>query len=450
MSEQLAPNNVEAEQSVLGSILVDQGQMANIELELDDFFSESHRFIYKAMLDLYKEGGGIDQVTVAHELHKDGKLEAIGGAGYLSHLISIVPTSLHAPYYAKVVKDCSLNRRIIVGAEQIAQIGYKNEDPIESLATSQSILSALSRVMPCSELLTPPELADKANERYKMLRNIKPGFSTGFTSLDNKTGGLCKGDYIILASRPGVGKTTLALQIAQNLAAKLNVLFASLEMMPEAIIDKLVAGFIAKPTGIVRAGEYEDILLDEIILSLGKLAEMNLYLTHGPATTHSLRQLMERMKLSYGLDVAFIDYLQLFRDQYGSNANERIGYISGELAAMSKEFNIPLVVLSQLSRAPEGRMDRRPHLSDLRESGSLEQDADLIIFLYRDSYYDRQIDPDGAETELLISKDRLRGLSGKKIALYWDQEGEKYVSAQREITSDSKSHGPATKQMGLV
>ena len=146
---------------------------------------------------------------------------------------------------------------------------------------------------------------------------------------------------------------------------------------------------------------------------------------------------MERMKLSYGLDVVFIDYLQLFRDRYGGNANERMGFISGEVTAMAKEFNIPVVALSQLSRATEGRMDKRPHLSDLRESGSLEQDADLIIFLYRDSYYDREIDPDGAKTELLVSKDRLRGLAGGKIILYWDNKREKYVEASQGASQES-------------
>ena len=432
-SERLAPNNVEAEQSVLGCILIDESQLSRVDLDPSDFFSEINRSIYQAMLALFKLSEGVDQITVAHELQREGKLDSIGGVGYLSHLISMVPTSLHAPYYAKVIKDCSLNRSIIVGAEEIAKIGYKNEDPLKGLLSSQSILNSVSKLMPSTDLLTPHDIAELANERYSKLRQTPAGLPTGFNDFDTKVGGgFFKGDFIILASRPGVGKTTLSLQMAQNFAATHNVLFASLEMLPEAITDKVVAGFIDKPPRVVRRGDYDDKLLDEITLSLGKLEGMNLYLCHGPATTHSLRQIIERMKLSYGVDVVFIDYLQLFRDRYGGNANERMGFISGEVTSIAKEFNIPVVALSQLSRATEGRMDKRPHLSDLRESGSLEQDADLIIFLYRDSYYDREIDPDGAKTELLVSKDRLRGLAGGKITLYWDNKREKYVESIQE------------------
>jgi replicative DNA helicase len=239
------------------------------------------------------------------------------------------------------------------------------------------------------------------------------------------------------------------LQIAKYIARDHNVLFASLEMLPEAVLDKLAAGLISKPTRLIRRGGYSDELLDEITLSLGKLAECNLYLCHGPATTVSLRQLLERMKLSYGLDIAFIDYLQLLRDRYRSNPNDRVTFISGELANIAKEFNIPLVVLSQLSRAPEGRADKRPLLSDLRESGAIEQDADLILFLYRDSYYKRDINPHGAETELLIDKDRLRAITGK-FTRYWDGQYEKYVCDRREITGYSQSQKPTGQQVDLV
>lgn len=435
MSEKLPPHNLEAEESLLGSILIDEEQLSRIDLVASDFFDESHQAIYQAMLNLYKLSEGIDQITVSHELLRQGRLEQIGGSAYLSHLISVIPTSLHAPYYAKVVKDCSLNREIINAAGRIAQVGYENKDPLESLDKSRLMLHKISKVISSDELLTPAEIAEKANERYSTLRSTKLGLSTGFEAFDRKTGGFFDGDYIVIASRPGVGKTSLALQTAEAVASSHNALFVSLEMMPEGIIDKLVARLTDKPVRFIRRGSYDDALIGEIILSLAKISELNLYLCHGPATTASLRRVMERMKLSYGLDIAFIDYLQLLRDRYGSNANERIGFISGELASMAKEFNIPLVVLSQLSRAPDDRMDKRPHLADLRESGAIEQDADLIMFLYRDSYYDHKVDPDGAETEVLISKDRLRGLTGK-FKLYWDAKGERYVNNKGEITGN--------------
>lgn len=449
MNNKLPPHNIEAEESLLGAILVDGEQISRIDLQPQDFFDEGHQAIYEAMLNLHKRGEGIDQITVAHELQSQGKLEGIGGAAYLSHLISVTPTSLHAPYYAKIMKDCSLNRSLITAAGQIAQIGYENSEPQQNLSDSQTILSNISKCMPTTQIWTPGDLAARANERYARLRDTMPGIATGFADFDRRTGGLFNGDYVILASRPGVGKTTLALQMAKYIAQDHNVLFASLEMLPDAVLDKLVAGLIGKPTRLIRRGGYSDELLDEITLSLGKLAEYNLYLCRGPATTASLRQLMERTKLTYGLDIVFIDYLQLLRDRYGSNLNERITFISGELANMAKEFSMPLVVLSQLSRAPESRADKRPLLSDLRESGAIEQDADLILFLYRESYYKRDIDPHGAETELLIDKDRMRGIIGK-LTLYWDAQGEKYVGDKREIASYSQSQKPSGQQMGLV
>jgi len=425
--QKLPPHNLEAEEALLGSILIDSTQMRHIDLETDDFFDGTCQDIYQAMLNLYKSSAGIDQITVAHELMRIGKLDQIGGVGYLSHLISAVPTSMHAPYYAKVATDCSLNRQLLTAAGEIARVGYANGDPLEGLAKSQDRLSSIGKLISKDELLTPRDIVKRADARYTSLKNIRPGISTGFASLDNKIGGLSGGDYIILAGRPGIGKSTLALQIAENISANHTALFVSLEMTDAAITDKRVAWLIEKPVRVLRWGEYGDDLLDAITISLGKLSELNLYLSHGPATTHSLRQIKERMKLSYGLDIVFIDYLQLLRDRFGNNANERIGFASGELANLAKEFNIPLVVLSQLNRAPDGRLDRRPHLSDLRESGSIEQDADLIIFLYRDSYYDHKVDPNDAETEVLIGKDRMRGLTGK-LSLYWDSVGEKYVS----------------------
>lgn len=434
--EKIVPYNAEAEQSVLGSILVDGHQITRIDLQSQDFFHDSHQAIYQAMLNLYRCSEGIDQITVAHELHRQGKLENIGGAAYLSHLISITPTSLHAPYYAKVIKECSLNRSLITAAGQIAQIGYQSGDPQQNLSDSQAILTNISKSIPTTRIWTPKDIADEADARYAKLRNTIPGIATGLTEFDQLTGGLANGDYVILASRPGVGKSTLALQVAQHIAHTHNVLFASLEMQPEAIMDKLVASIIEKPARLIRCGDYSDSLLDEITWSLGKLAQTNLYLCRGPATTASLGQLMERMKLSYGLDIAFVDYLQLLRDRYGSNANERIGFISGELTNISKELNIPLVVLSQLSRAPEARADKRPLLSDLRESGSIEQDADLVLFLTRESYYKKKIEKHGAPTDFLIAKDRMRGVSGQ-LTLYWDAHREKYVNTKEEVTGDT-------------
>ena len=430
------PQDLEAEESLLGSILLDGSQLNRINLQPQDFFDQTHQVIYQAILNLYKRGDGIDQITVAHELRNMGNLDLVGGVGYLSHVISIVPTSFHAPYYAEVVKQTSLNRSLITAASQISVIGYEDKEPEQNLSNSQAILSNLSKSIPTMQIWTPQDIADEANRRYATLRNIIPGIATGLKEFDKQAGGESNGDYVVLASRPGVGKSTLALQIAQHIAHTHMCLFASLEMQPTAIMDNLVAHLIEQPSRLVRRGNYSDELFDKITLCEGELAESNLYLCRGPATTKSLRQLMERMKLSYGLDIAFVDYLQLLRDRYGSNSNERVGFISGELASISKEFDIPLVVLSQLSRAPEARADKHPLLSDLRESGSIEQDADLILFLTRESYYKRKMEKHGAETEFIIAKDRMRGLTGT-LSLYWDAYKERYVNTKKEVTDNT-------------
>jgi len=431
-NEQIIPHNEEAEEATLGSVLIDSSQVASLDLQPSAFFDSRHQAIYQAVLDLYKQGEGIDQITVSHELQRKGKLESIGGVAYLSHLISITPTSLHAPYYAKVLRDCSFSRNLIAAGNRIAQIGYRNEDPQQSVMDSQGLLSDISKAIPTAQIWTPRDIADKASDRYAQLRNKIPGLATGFRQFDRWTGGFFNGDYIILASRPGMGKSTCALQIAKQIGQRGHkVLFISLEMMQEAIMDKLVASLVGKPASMIRRGNYSNELLGEITLSLGQLAENNLYFCRGPATTGALRQIMERMKLRYGLDIVFIDYLQLLRDRYGSNDNERIGFVSGELAAIAKEFNVPVVVLSQLSRALESRSDKRPLLSDLRSSGSLEQDSDLILFLSRESYYNRSVNPHGAETELLIGKSRMGGIG--KLSLYWDAYKEKYVNSREEV-----------------
>jgi len=447
--ERLPPHDLGAEENVLGAILLDGEQVAKVDLVVSDFFDESHQAIYEAMVNLRKAEAVIDQITVAHELQRMGKIEMAGGASYLSHLVATIVVPWHALHYAKIVKECSVNRSLIAAAGQIAAAGYEAGDPSQNIATSWGILRKVGQMINDHHLLTPSDIAKMADERYEALRHITPGLGTGIKALDKLMGGVSDGDYIILASRPGMGKTTFALQMAQNIAAEHTVLFASLEMMPEAIIDKIVASFAGKPVRVVRRGNYPNELLDEIVFTFGKLNQLKLYLYHGAATVASLRQSIEQMQASYGLELVFLDYLHLLRDRYGSNTNERIGFISGELATIAKEFSMPLIVLSQLSRAPDDRMDKRPHLSDLRESGSIEQDADLIMFLYRDSYYNRGIEVDGAETELIIAKDRLRGITGK-LKLYWDSEGEKYVEGKREGKSTPKSPEPAGKQMGMV
>ena len=421
MSKQI-PNSRESEEAVIGSVLLDNTILAQLDLCADDFFGEEHRLIFKAIERLQSQKVAIDSVTLGYELGAD--LEAVGGAGMLSYLISICPSSVTGRYYAQIVKDCAINRSLIVASGEIAKLGYGNESPSTNLEKCQQMITSVGKKVSSSDILTPRVIAEMADIRYAYLRNTAPGIASGLSEFDEMTGGMAGGDYIILAARAGLGKTTLALQIARHIAIERNVLFVSLEMMPGALIDKITASITGKPVRVIRHGNYSDENYGDIVGSLGQLDESNLHLASGAYTTQKLRQVIERMRMAYGVELVVVDYLQILRDNYGRSSNERVGHISGELASFSKEFDIPLLVLSQLNRATDGRDDKRPHLVDLRESGSLEQDADMVLFLYRDSYYTRE----GTDTtaELIIAKDRLRGVTGT-IKLNWDFRKGEYL-----------------------
>jgi replicative DNA helicase len=406
--------------SVLGSILIDPSALTLVSLLPADFFDEQNQIVFQAMLNLRD---GIDQITVAHELNRMGKLEEVG-VSYLSHLISQVPTSIHAAYYAGIVRDCSFNRRLISMGGQVQAQGYKNEEPDIALAKAGQMLSIIGKLVQDTKLWTPRDMATKAQDRYlKMLRQPL-GLATGLKALDSKIGGLFPGEFIIVAARGGMGKTTLGLQIARNMAASLKVLFVSMEMSAASVTDKNVAALSGKRNRTIALGNYSDDTMGGINDALGILSELYLYILEGNQTTSSLRTNMERQICSHGCDVVFVDYLQRFSDRYGSSPNDRVSHISGELADIAKDFNLPLVVLCQLNREPDKREDKRPHLTDLRDSGAIEQDADLVLFIYRESYYNRN--EVNNQTELIIAKDRLRGCTGY-IPLAWQRDGEVYV-----------------------
>jgi len=414
------PHNLDAEVAVLGSILIDPDALGVVNLVPADFFSDQNQTVFQAILALKS---GVDQLTVAHELQRQGKLDEVG-AGYLSHLVSLVPTSIHAKYYAGIVKQCAFNRRLISASEQLRVLGYKNEEPGMVLQKAGQMISEIGKSIEDTKLWAPGDMATKAMDRYMEMRRVSPGLASGIPEFDDLTGGFLKGEYIILAGRGGIGKTTLALQLARNMAKKLNVLFASMEMRAESVTDKNVAAIAGRMTRTISRGNYSDDTLAGINTALGKLADLNLYIVEGNQTTQSLRSRIEQQIGAYGCDVVFVDYLQRFADRYGSSANERIGHISNELANIAKDFNLPLIVLCQLNRDTDKREDKRPHLSDLRDSGAIEQDADMVLFVYRDSYYKRN--EVNNQVELIIAKDRLRGCTGY-IPLSFERDGEVYV-----------------------
>jgi replicative DNA helicase len=420
---QQVPMSHDAEIAVLGSILLDPECIRTIELEPEDFFEQQHRIIFEAMLSL--DPDGINQVTVAEALSRKGRLVEIGGASYLSKILSEVPTSTHAEYYAEIVSRCAFNRRLISQAEKIIQIGYANEKPVDGLVQSQGLLNEISEKLMVNDNGSMRELAKRAADYYGDLRKCRPGILTGLHNLDDKLGGLQDGESTILAANTSVGKTTLALQIAANVAKEHKVIVFSEEMTRQQIINKLVASVSGISTKLINLGNYPDERFDRIHDALSELYDLNLRIEKC-GTTGKMRLLIERHKP----ELVVIDYLQKLKDRHGKSEYERAGFISGEITSIAKEYDIPIICLSQLHRT-EKREYQRPQLNDLRDSGKIEEDFDMVWGLYRESYknFVNHQQSDNTITELWILKNRIRGNCGKVI-LNWDQEHECYKGGE--------------------
>lgn len=410
------PHNQEAEDALLGAIIIDGKAISKIDLLPDAFFDETNRIIYQTILALYKDGLGIDQVSIADRLGET-ELSRIGGRSRLSHLVASVPYAGHPDYYADIIRKYKFSRDLIdYGTEVAAQAANDGSSPNSILVLAGRRLHELQLNVGTAELLTPDDVAELGIAHYQDLREKQAGFSTGMSTLDLVFGGFYPGEEIILAARPAVGKTTLALQLAESVAQSRKVLFCSLEMGIPSLIDKFVSGAEGVPIGILRQGQYSAEVEEKINRAMGKLSELQLYFYKGKGTTGDVRRAAEMMKGTYGLDLLVIDYLQLLRDLPTMPEVERITYISREITTLAKELNVTLLCLSQLSRALEGRTEKRPTLSDLRSSGAIEQDADAVLFLYREDYYDTsKIGP----TELIIAKQRLGDAAGRKVLLKW-------------------------------
>jgi replicative DNA helicase len=393
--EKLPPHDVEAEEAVLGSLLIDPEAMLKIAagLRAEDFFSETNRVIYDACLSLYQRNEAINQITVAHELMRLDKLEQIGGAAFLSHLISNVPTSLHIEYYGQIVSNTATMRRLITAAKQIEALGYEAGPDIEaSLNDAEDVLFKVrarqgSRgLVPIRELLghyfeeTGPATAIKAGEIPHVL--------TGFAAVDDSLGGLQKTDLIILAAKTSLGKTSLALNIARNAAInqKACVALFSLEMSRDAIVQRLLASESGVDSKKVRLGHFGERDEIKIMQASGILSEAPIYVDDSPVLrVVDIRSKARRLHFERGIDLVIIDYLQLIQGT-GKNENrvQELSAITRALKTLARELNAPVLALSQLSRAIEGRPSHVPQLSDLRESGSIEQDADVVIFIHRE------------------------------------------------------------------
>ncbi|MCL0053018.1 replicative DNA helicase [Dehalococcoidales bacterium] len=394
--EKLPPHDIDAEEAVIGSLLIDGAAIYKIATFLHqlDFYSERNQWLYEACLSLHQRDEAINQITVAQELDRKGRLEACGGAAYLSHLVSIVPTSLHIEHYAQIVYRLSVMRRLITAASQIAEIGYQADPDVDaSLSRAEDILFRLRRGQSPRDFIHIRQVLDKYFETSPEVypKEPMPHVLSGFTKLDEFLGGFQRSDLIIIAGRPSLGKTSLVLSITRNVAVEQGgcVALFSLEMAREPLVLRLLSIESEVNPRRLRLGLQNEDEEKRIMNATGILSEAPVYIDDTPQLrVVEMRSKARRLHYERGIDLIIIDYLQLMQgDRREENRVQEISYISRSLKALARELNVPVLAISQLSRAVEWRASHRPQLSDLRESGSIEQDADVVLFIYRDEVY---------------------------------------------------------------
>ena len=393
--DRLPPHDIEAEEAVIGSLLIDPEAILKVAifLKAEDFFDDTNQVIYQSCLSLYQRNEVMNQITVAHELMRQNRLEQIGGAAYLSHLISIVPTSLHVEHYAQIVSNMALMRRLIAAAGQIAAIGYEAAPDIEgSLNKAEDILFQVRTRQGPREFISIREALGRYFEEVGQPAAVREGeiphVLTGFAALDDFLGGLQRSDLIVLAARPSRGKTSLALNIARNAAVNQKACIAlfSLEMSREAVVQRCLAGESGVDSRRVRLGRFSEQDEVKIMEASGILSEAPIYIDDSPQLRIvDIRSKARRLHFERGIDLIIVDYLQLIQgDGRNETRVQEMTKITGSLKMLARELNVPVLAISQLSRAVEWRASHVPQLADLRESGSIEQDADVVVFIYRD------------------------------------------------------------------
>ncbi len=413
--ERMPPHSIEAEEAVLGSILIDPEAIFRVSpfLKTEDFYIVKNQWMWDVCLALHERREPIDFVTVTRELEARNQISEIGGAAYVSHLINVVPTAIHAEGYGRIVERSALRRRLLNTASKIAQLAYEESEDIDAtIDAAEQSLFAVSQRRISRDLLPISDVIRSYYDRIEYLyehRGEPLGIPTGFVDLDKMLGGLQKSDLIIIASRPGVGKTSLMLNVALNAARRFHqrVGVFSLEMSNEQIVQRLVSAETGIDSQRLRLGELHEDEWPLFVQATGALSDALMFIDDTPSISAlQLRTKARRLYAEHGLDLIIIDYLQLMSsDQRTENRVQEISYLSRALKGLARELNIPVLVASQLSRAVEQRSDKRPVLSDLRESGSIEQDADIVMFIYREDVYDENSDRKNI-AELIIAKHR--------------------------------------------
>jgi replicative DNA helicase len=439
MIDRLPPQSLEAEQSVLGAILIDRDAVVEVAefLRPADFYRQANATIYTAVIELFERREPIDIVTVAETLERGNELEAIGGRAYLSSLSNSTPTAVHAVQYARIVERKAVLRNLIGAAGRIAGIGY--EDPAEiqeAIDRAEAELFAVSQKRLESGFSKLDSLLHQAYDRLDYLhahRGEINGVRSGFTDLDALTTGLQKSDLIVVAARPSVGKTSFALNIAEHAAVreKKSVGVFSLEMSKEQLVLRLLSSVANIDSQRLRSGFLEELDFTRIAPAMNALSEAPMYIDDTPSiSTMELRTKARRLQAESGLDLVIVDYLQLMQaatTTRDANRVQEVSEISRGLKALARELSVPVIALSQLSRQPEMRESKEPRLSDLRESGAIEQDADLVLFLYREKDKPgEEQDADGEVINLKLAKHR-NGPTGD-LQLWFKKRQTRFVS----------------------
>src|SRR5690606_12253957 len=445
--DRVPPQNMEAEQAVIGAALLQSEALitAMERVKSEDFYSTAHQLIFEAMIELGENNQPIDLVTLTAHLQDKGSLEEIGGVSYLAKLANSVPTAANVEYYAQIVEEKSMLRRLIRTATNIVSDGYASADDITSLLSDaeKKILEISNRRSSSGFIY----IRDALIEVFEKVENLyankggTTGIPSGFVDLDRMTAGFQRSDLIIVAAHPSVGKTAFALNIAQNVGvrAKETVAIFSLEMSAAQLVQRMVCAEANVDATRLRTGNLEADDWEKLTMAIGSLSEANIFIDDTPGImVADIRAKCRRLKKEKGLGMILIDYLQLIsgRGKAGENRQQEVSEISRTLKQIARELDVPVIALSQLSRGVEQRQDKRPMMSDLRESGSIEQDADIVSFLYRDDYYDKESEKKNI-IEIIIAKQR-NGPVGT-VELVFLKNFNKFVNLDRNHQDPSQA-----------
>ena len=435
MMDRVPPHNHEAEQSVIGAIFLEPQALitASEILMPDDFYRTAHQKIFQTMLRLSDQGKAIDVVTVTEELSAKKELEDVGGLSYLSELANAVPTAANISHYAKIVEEKSILRRLIRTATKIVEDGYTREDEVEALLSE-----AEKKMMEVANRKNAGDfkhVKDVLVQTYDNIEKLQAregeitGIPTGFRDLDSITAGFQRNDLIIVAARPSVGKTAFALNMAQSVAVKAreNVAIFSLEMGADQLVMRMLCAEGNIDAQVLRTGALQEEDWRKLTMAMGSLSNSGIFIDDTPGVrVNEIRAKCRRLAQEQGLGMIMIDYLQLIQGsgKPGENRQQEVSEISRSLKGLARELKVPVIALSQLSRGVEQRQDKRPMMSDLRESGSIEQDADIVAFLYRDDYYDKESESKN-QIEIILAKQR-NGPTGT-VTLAFKKEFNKFL-----------------------